>query len=131
MATHHTLEVYLDEYVKAAGIATNLMGALFRSSPDTVAGLINKPVRTGHAWRMIHRRGQTGRNFYQDPLPQLPRHRHHQIPAARRHPGKSLADDRPHQPRTTKLYDRTNDQISLDEVEKIRLLTTSFTERMG
>jgi hypothetical protein len=24
-------------------------------------------------------------------------------------------------PRTTKLYDRTNDQISLDEVEKIRL----------
>jgi hypothetical protein len=24
-------------------------------------------------------------------------------------------------PRTTKLYDRTNDQVTLDEVEKIRL----------
>jgi hypothetical protein len=24
-------------------------------------------------------------------------------------------------PRTTKLYDRTNDQVSLDEIDKIRI----------
>ena len=33
-------------------------------------------------------------------------------------------------PRTTKLYDRTDDQISLDEVERIRILSDRHCRRI-
>ena len=49
----------------------------------------------------------------------FPRHRHHRLPQERR----IARDDSAHRqsPRTTKLYDRRVEEISLDEVERILL----------
>ncbi len=55
MPAHHTLEAYLDEYVKTAGIAADSKGPLFRSAPGTNAELTRNPLRTADVWRMIRR----------------------------------------------------------------------------
>src|SRR5688572_12435007 len=59
-----------------------------------------------------------GRHSDEDQLPQLPRHRHHHLPAkggkleiAQQMAGHESA-------RTTGLYDRRNDAVALDEVER-------------
>ena len=56
MPAHHTLEAYLDEYLKAAGIAEDSKGPLFRSAPRTTTELTRKPLSTADVWRMIRRR---------------------------------------------------------------------------
>ena len=56
MPAHHTLEAYLDEYVKAAGIAEDAEGPLFRTAPGTAASLTWNPMHTADVWRMIRRR---------------------------------------------------------------------------
>ena len=121
MPEHHTLEEYLDEYVKAAGIAADPKGPLFRSVPGTGAGLTCNPLSTADVWRMIRSRVKkagiksrigchsflaTGITNYMEHDGTLEKVQQMAAHAS---------------PRTTKLYDRTNDQVSLDEVEKIRL----------
>ncbi len=80
MPAHHTLEQYLDEYLKAAGMEGNRKGPLFRTAPGITCYLGNK--------RTLE---------------------------------KAQAIAYHSSPRTTMLYDRTSDQITLDEVEKIVL----------
>jgi integrase/recombinase XerD len=121
MPAHHTLEAYLDAYVKAAGIADDPKGPLFRSAPRTNAVLTRNPLNTADVWRMIRRRAKqagiptkigchsfraTGITNYLTNDGTLEK-------------AQQMASHA--SPRTTKLYDRTNDQVSLDEVEKIRL----------
>jgi site-specific recombinase XerD len=121
MPAHHTLEAYLDEYVKAAGIAEDRKGPLFRSAPGTGNTLTRNYLKTADVWRMIRRRAKlagikteigchtfraTGITNYLD----------HDGTLEKAQQMASHAS-----PRTTKLYDRTNDQITLDEVEKIML----------
>ncbi len=121
MPAHHTLEKYLDEYVKAAGIDADPKGPLFRSAPGTGAELTRKPLSTADVWRMIRRRAkQAGINT------KIGCHsfRATGITNYLEHDGileKAQQMAAHASPRTTKLYDRTNDQVSLDEVEKIRL----------
>ena len=76
-------------------------------------------MRTADVWRMIRRRVKQTAIRTKARLPQLPGHRDHLLPGGQGHAGKGPADGRHASPRTTKLYDRTNDQITLDEVEKI------------
>ena len=49
------------------------------------------------------------------------RHRHYRLPEERRHAGARAEHGRPLPPRTTKLYDRRNDEAALDEYEKVRI----------
>jgi hypothetical protein len=42
------------------------------------------------------------------------------LSSKRRHPGARAANCRARSPRTTKLYDRTKDEISLDEIARIK-----------
>ena len=56
MPAHHTLEEYLDEYLKAAGIEGDRKGPLFRTAPGKGAGLTRNPLRNADVWRMIRRR---------------------------------------------------------------------------
>jgi integrase/recombinase XerD len=121
MPAHHTLEAYLDEYVKAAGIAADPKGPLFRSAPGTNAELTRNPLRTADVWRVIRRRAKqariqtkigchtfraTGITSYLEAGGTL---ENAQLMAAHE------------SPRTTKLYDRTGDEITLDEVERIAI----------
>jgi integrase/recombinase XerD len=119
MPCHHKLEGYLDAYIKAAGIAEDRKGPLFRSAIGKVAQLSGKPMLRGDVWRMVRRRASdagietaigchtfraTGITDY---LTNGGR-----IEVAQRMAGHSNA-------KTTGLYDRRNDDISVGEVERI------------
>ena len=121
MPAHHTLEEYLDEYVRAAGIDADPKGPLFRSAPGTGAGLTRKHLHTADVWRMIRRRAQqagikTKIGCHSFRATGITNYLEHDGTLEKAQQMAAHAS-----PRTTKLYDRTNDQVSLDEVEKIRL----------
>lgn len=116
---HHTLEQYLDEYIAAAGIAGEPDGFLFRTTgrKTGVAGRMYQQ----DAYRMIQRqvriaglRTHAGNHTF----------RATGITAYLKNNGllehaQTIANHS--SPRTTKLYDRRSDEITLDEVEKIAI----------
>jgi integrase/recombinase XerD len=119
MPCHHKLEEYLDAYIEGAGIAGDRKGPLFRSALGKTAQLSPRPVFRGDVWRMVRRRAfdagietpigchtfrATGITDY---LTNGGR-----IEVAQRMAGHSNA-------KTTGLYDRRNDDISVGEVERI------------
>jgi integrase len=121
MPAHHTLEEYLDAYLDAAGLRDSGKSPLFRSAVWHSGTLTENAMHRIDAWRMIQRRAAalglkgritchtfraTGITAYLDAggtLEQAQRMAAHESP------------------RTTKLYDRTGDAITLDEVERIRI----------
>jgi site-specific recombinase XerD len=119
MPAHHNLEAYIDAYVQAAGIAEDRKGVLFRSNPGWKDRLTENPMTQPDVWRMIRRRAKragiktligchsfraTGITVYLENGGTLER-------------AQAMANHE--SPKTTKLYDRTSDQITLDEVERI------------
>jgi integrase/recombinase XerD len=119
MPCHHKLESYLDEYIKAAGIEEDRKGPLFRSAAGKTGALTGKRLSRFDVWYMVRRRAvdagidtaigchtfrATGITDY---LTNGGR-----IEVAQRMAGHSNA-------KTTGLYDRRNDDISVGEVERI------------
>ena len=121
MPAHHTLEAFLDAYVTTAGIASDSKGPLFRSAPGTWDSLTRNPLRTAEVWRMIRRRAKqagikTKVGCHSFRATGITNYLEHDGTLEKAQQMSAHAS-----PRTTKHYDRTNDQVSLDEVEKIRL----------
>jgi site-specific recombinase XerD len=122
MPCHHVLAEVLRTYVDAADIATDRKGWLFRTSPrHNAAVLTNQPMTQADAWRMIRRRAAAACIFA--PIG------NHTFRAtgitaylenggALEHAQSMAAHE---SPRTTKLYDRTKERLTQDEVERIRL----------
>jgi integrase/recombinase XerD len=121
MPAHHNLEAYLDTYIKATGLEDAGKAPLFRSAAGRTGTLTGKPMNRIDAWRMIQRRAAglgmkvqigchtfraTGITAYLEAGGTL---ENAQAMAAHE------------SPRTTKLYDRTGDEITLDEVERIAI----------
>ena len=121
MPAHHNLEAYLDAYIEAAGIRDGGKTPLFRSAVGRTGTLTDKPMNWVDAWRMVQRRAAelgtrvrigchtfraTGITAYLEAGGTL---ENAQAMAAHE------------SPRTTKLYDRTGDEITLDEVERIAI----------
>jgi site-specific recombinase XerD len=116
---HHTLEKLLDEYLAAAGIASDPEGPLFRTTGRKTGQA--QAMWQQDAYRMIQRRAaaagiktRIGNHTF----------RATGITAYLKNKGtlehaQTLANHA--SPRTTKLYDRRSDEISLDEVEKISI----------
>ena len=119
MPCHHNLEAYLDAYLQAAGILEAKKSPLFRSARGRTGELTESSMSRVDVWRMIRRRANdagidaemcchtfraTGITAYLDNGGTL---ENAQLMAAHE------------SPRTTKLYDRTGDEITLDEVERI------------
>jgi site-specific recombinase XerC len=119
MPAHHNLEAYLDAYITAAAIRDSGKTPLFRSAAGRTGALTDKPMNRVDAYRMIQRRASelgmririgchtfraTGITAYLEAGGTL---ENAQLMAAHE------------SPRTTKLYDRTGDEITLDEVERI------------
>src|SRR6202040_1397102 len=109
------------EYLVAAGIRKDGKTPLFRSAIGKTGVLTDKPMNRVDAYRMIRRRtaeaGLKGK-------PGCPVFRATGITAylgagATRENAKAMAADE--SPRTTKLYDRTGDEITLDGVERITI----------
>jgi integrase/recombinase XerD len=115
---HHNAEDYLDAYIAAAGIGADRKSPLFRSF-DRHRQLTSRPMHRIDAWRMIKRRAQA------IGLPEeICNHtfRATGITAYLENGGtiehaQQIANHE--SPKTTKLYDRTTDQITLDEIERI------------
>ena len=117
---HHNLEQYLDEYIAAAGIAGDPDGPLFRTA-GRKTGKLTQPMWQQDAYRMIQRRAaaagiktRIGNHTF----------RATGITAYLKNNGtletaQHIANHE--SPRTTKLYDRRQDEISLDEVERIAI----------
>jgi site-specific recombinase XerD len=121
MPAHHTLEGYLDAYLHAAGIADDRKTPLFRTATRTGDALTSNPMLPADVWRMIRRRTKkagikTRIGCHSFRATGITNYLEHKGTLEKAQQMASHAS-----PRTTKLYDRTNDQISLDEVEKITL----------
>ena len=119
MPAHHNLEAYLDAYIDAAGIREEKKSPLFRSAGWHTGALTKNAMNRMDAWRMIQRRkadvgikGRIGCHTF----------RATGITAYLSAGGtleNAQAMAAHESPRTTKLYDRTGDEITLDEVERI------------
>lgn len=121
MPCHHILQGWLDAYIAAAGIEADTRGPLFRTAEGRAARLTATAMTQPDVYRMIGRRAEVagvatrigchswrarGITAYLENGGLL---EHAQVMA-----GHASA-------RTTKLYDRRGEQISLDEVERITL----------
>jgi site-specific recombinase XerD len=120
MPCHHALAEALHAYIAAAGIAENKKSFLFRTSRGHGGtALADQPMTQVDAWRMVRKRAlaagimapignhsfrATGITAYLSNGGAL---EHAQAMAAHE------------SPRTTKLYDRTKERLTQDEIERI------------
>jgi integrase len=115
---HHNAETYLDEYLDAAGIADDSDGPMFHTV-DRARKLTSRAMTRNDVLRMIKRRA-TAAGL--PPTTCCHTFRATGITAYLSNGGsieyaQKIAGHE--SPRTTKLYDRTDDAITLDEVERI------------
>ena len=119
MPASHNLEAYLDAYVEAAKIADDKKAPLFRTTERRTKKLTDRAMTAKDAWGMVRRRAKdagirtaigchsfraTGITNYLENGGTLEK--------AQQMAAHESA-------KTTKLYDRTQDTITLDEVERI------------
>lgn len=117
---HHNAEAYLDEYLLAACIGMEIKQPIFRTIGPNKRLSVNRMSRTD-ALRMIKRRAvaaglsakigchtwrATGITAYL------------QNGGSLEHAMRIACHE---SARTTKLYDRTSDEVSLDEIERVRI----------
>ena len=121
MPCHHNLETYLTAYLDGTGLAGDLKGPLFRTIGRGTGQLTSTPLPQANAYAMIRRRAlaagiatRVGNHSF----------RATGITAYLKNGGtleKAAAMANHASTRTTQLYDRRLDEMSLDEVERIRV----------
>jgi integrase/recombinase XerD len=117
---HHNAEAYIDAYLDAGGLWKEKKGPLFRSL-DRHRELTDRPMHRNDVLGMIKRRAREA------DLPESTcchTFRATGITAYLENGGtieNAQAIAAHESPRTTKLYDRTGDDITLDEVERIAI----------
>jgi integrase/recombinase XerD len=118
---HHKAQEYLDAYMEAAGLAGKKDAPLFCSSKGKAKERVLSENRMSRvdAWKMIKRRALRA-GILEDISPHSFRGTgitlYLESGGSLEH-AQAIADHA--SPRTTKLYDRTSDQLSLDEIERI------------
>lgn len=121
MPSHHNLEFYLRDYLGTAGMGNEKKTPLFRAIDKKTKALSDRRLERVHAWSMVRRRTAragistevcnhtfraTGITAYLVNGGQL----------------ETAANMAAHSStRTTQLYDRRSDEVSLDEVERIMI----------
>ena len=121
MPCHHTLEAYLHAYLDGTGIGDDPKGPLFRTIRRGTGQLSDTPLPQANAYAMVRRRAlaagidtKIGNHTF----------RATGITAYLKNGGtleNAAAMANHASTRTTQLYDRRHDDISLDEVERIRV----------
>ena len=119
MPTHHNLDHYLEEYIRVAGIGEDRKGPLFRTTRGRSGELTGNAILQPDVWRMIRKRAlaagiktEIGCHTF----------RATGITAYLKNGGRLEVAQQmaAHESsRTTGLYDRRSDEVSLDEVERI------------
>jgi site-specific recombinase XerD len=121
MPCHHNLETYLAAYIEGAGIADDPKGPLFRTIGRGTGLLTRTPLPQRNAYAMVGRRAAAA-----GIATRLGNHsfRATGITAYLKNGGtlEKAAQMANHaSTRTTQLYDRRHEELSLDEVERIRV----------
>jgi len=119
MPCNHNLEAYLDAYISAAGLSEDRKGYLFRTVRGRGRTLTTNPMAQADVYRMIRRRAFAAgiktrigsHTFRATGITQYLRN------GGRRELAQQMAAHE--SPRTTALYDRRDDEVAVDEVERI------------
>jgi site-specific recombinase XerD len=119
MPCHHNLDAYLHAYIDGAGIGANLKNMLFPTALGRTGMLSPRPMTQADAYRMVRRRALTAaiatkignHSFRATGITEYLRN------GGRREIAQQMANHE--SARTTGLYDRRDDEVSLDEVERI------------
>lgn len=119
MPCHHNLETYLHAYLEGCGLAGDPKGPLFRTIGRGTGALTRTPLPQANAYAMIQRRAaaagietKIGNHSF----------RATGITAYLKNGGtleKAAAMANHASTRTTQLYDRPLDEVTLDEVERV------------
>jgi site-specific recombinase XerD len=121
MPCHHFLEDYLHGYIDGCGLADDPKGALFRTIARGRGALTATPLPQANAYAMIGRRAASA-----GIMTKIGNHtfRATGITAYLKNGGAletAAAMANHSSTRTTQLYDRRGDQVSLDEIERVRI----------
>ena len=119
MPCHHNLDEYLQAYVERAQIGLDPKGWLFRTVIGRTGQLSERPMSQADIYRMIRRRAEEAgirtkigcHTFRATGITEYLRN------GGKLEIAQQMANHE--SARTTGLYDRRNDQVSLDEVERI------------
>jgi integrase len=119
MICHHNLDAYLQAYIEGAGLAGDDKASLFPTAPRRSERLTDRPMSQVDAYRMITRRAVNAgiatkignHSFRATGITEYLRNGG-QVEIAPKMANHESA-------RTTGLYDRRDDEVSLDEVERI------------
>jgi site-specific recombinase XerD len=119
MPCHHNLETYLHAYIDGCGLASDPKGPLFRTIGRGTGRLTTTPLPQANAYQMIARRAaaagiatKAGNHTF----------RATGITAYLKNGGtleKAAAMANHASTRTTQLYDRRHDVVTLDEIERV------------
>jgi len=119
MPCHHTLEAYLDAYLDGCGLRDDRKGPLFRTVSRGTSRLSETPLPQANAFQMVRRRATAagirtaiGNHSF----------RATGITAYLKNGGtleRAAAMANHASTRTTQLYDRRSDEVTLDEVERV------------
>jgi len=119
MPCHHKLETFLEEYISAAEIVDDPKGWLFRTTEGQAGILTDRPMNRTDVYRMIGRRADDAgiktkigcHTFRATGITEYLRN------GGKLEIAQQMANHE--SARTTSLYDRRDDQLTLDEVERI------------
>ncbi len=121
MPCHHNLEAYLHDYIDRCGLASEPKGPLFRTIGRGTDALTTTPLPQANAYAMICRRAaaagietKIGNHTF----------RATGITAYLKNGGtleKAAVMANHASTRTTQLYDRRRDEVTLDEVERVAI----------
>jgi len=118
---HHNLEHYLADYIAAASLAEEPKTPLFRSAKGKTGQLTDKPMAQADVYQMIRRRRlkagigtQIGCHSFRATGITTYMQNGGKLEVAQEMAGHESA-------RTTGLYNRVDDEVSLDEVERVRI----------
>jgi site-specific recombinase XerD len=121
MPCHHNLETYLHEYIEGAALASDPKALLFQSYSRATGQLTGNPLPQANAYAMIQRRARAvgittniGNHTF----------RATGVTAYLKNGGtleRAAAMANHASTRTTQLYDRRSDEVSLDEVERVAI----------
>lgn len=119
MPCHHNLDAYIHAYIDGAGLSGSPKNTLFPTAQGRTGLLSSRPMSHADAYRMIRRRAiEAGiatkignHSFRATGITEYLRN------GGRREIAQQMANHE--SARTTGLYDRRDDEVSLDEVERI------------
>ena len=122
MPCHHTLDVYLASYTAMAGLGADARAPLFQTMTRDRRRLSGRRLNRSEAWYMVRRRARAAGI---DTAVSCHTFRGTGITAYLEHPDAKLEEAQKmaahSDPKTTRLYDRRSQAVTVDDVERIRI----------